>query len=56
MKADQTSGSPINVVRHQYHVLSDAEKADTLGVKDMGRHFYELIGLLGPAQGCPLPD
>lgn len=41
-----------NAVRHQYRVLSDAEKAQMIAVKDAGAAFITLIdGLRG--KGAP---
>ncbi|MCW2319186.1 hypothetical protein M2322_004755 [Rhodoblastus acidophilus] len=37
-----------NVVRHQYRVLSDAEKAQMLAIKDKGAEFVALIESLRP--------
>lgn len=37
-----------NAVRHQYRVLSDAEKAQMLAVKDKGAEFLALIRDLYP--------
>lgn len=44
-QVDSTSDARVvnNAVRHQYKVLSDAEKAQMLAVKDKGREFLELI-------------
>jgi hypothetical protein len=35
-----------NAVRHQYRVLSDAEKAQMVAVKDKGAEFLDLIDTL----------
>lgn len=35
-----------NVVRHQYRVLSDAEKAQMVAVKDKGAEFLQLLDSL----------
>jgi hypothetical protein len=32
-----------NVMRHQYRVLSDEEKAQLLAIKDKGRELHDLI-------------
>ena len=32
-----------NVVRHEYRVLTDAEKAQMQSIKDAGRSFLELL-------------
>ncbi len=36
-----------NTMRHQYRVLSDAEKANMQKIKDMGLDFHEMISGLG---------
>lgn len=36
-----------NTMRHQYRVLSDAEKANMQAIKDMGLKFHELVSGLG---------
>jgi len=36
-----------NTMRHQYRVLSDAEKANMQVIKDMGLAFHEFISGLG---------
>lgn len=36
-----------NVVRHQYRVLSDAEKANMQAIKDEGLKFHTMITGLG---------
>lgn len=36
-----------NAVRHQYRVLSDAEKANMVRVKDMGAAFIALLHEVG---------
>ncbi len=36
-----------NAVRHQYRVLSDAEKARMVAIKDKGAEFLGLIESLG---------
>lgn len=36
-----------NAVRHQYRVLSDAEKANIVRVKDMGAAFIALLHEVG---------
>jgi hypothetical protein len=36
-----------NTMRHQYRVLSDAEKANMQAIKDKGLEFHELIAGLG---------
>lgn len=39
-----------NVMRHQYRVLSDAEKAQIQAVKDKGLELYELIESTGSSR------
>ncbi|MDR3464164.1 MAG: hypothetical protein P4L76_17815 [Beijerinckiaceae bacterium] len=36
-----------NTMRHQYRVLSDAEKANMAKIKDMGLEFHELVAGIG---------
>jgi hypothetical protein len=36
-----------NAMRHQYRVLSDAEKANMQTIKDKGLEFHEFIAGLG---------
>lgn len=36
-----------NTMRHQYRVLSDAEKANMHKIKDMGLEYHEFISGLG---------
>lgn len=36
-----------NTMRHQYRVLTDAEKANMQKVKDMGLQFHEMVSGLG---------
>ena len=37
-------------MRHQYRVLSDAEKASMVAIKDMGAALHQLVAGLGKAQ------
>lgn len=39
-----------NVMRHQYRVLSDAEKAHMQALEDAGLAFIELIGSVAPSR------
>lgn len=39
-----------NVMRHQYRVLSDAEKAQMQAIKDKGLELHDLISSLGPSR------
>lgn len=43
-----------NTMRHQYRVLSDAEKANMQKIKDMGLDFHEFIGGLGGSRELSL--
>ena len=43
-----------NTMRHQYRVLSDAEKANMAKIKDMGRDFHEFVGGLGTSRELSL--
>lgn len=43
-----------NTMRHQYRVLTDAEKASMLAVKDAGLAFYELVDGLGQSRELSL--
>lgn len=36
-----------NTMRHQYRVLSDAEKANMQAIKDVGLTFHELVSGIG---------
>jgi len=39
-----------NSMRHQYRVLSDAEKANMVTIKDMGAAFHEFVTGLGTSR------
>ena len=43
-----------NTMRHQYRVLSDAEKANMAKIKDMGLEFHELISGIGKSREISL--
>jgi hypothetical protein len=43
-----------NTMRHQYRVLTDAEKANMLKVKDMGLAFHDFIDGLGKSREISL--
>lgn len=43
-----------NTMRHQYRVLSEAEKAQMLAVKDKGLELFELIDSLGSSRELSL--
>jgi hypothetical protein len=42
---DSTSDARVvnNVMRHQYRILNDREKADMQRIKDIGLEFYEYL-------------
>lgn len=39
-----------NTMRHQYRVLSDAEKAAMAKVKDMGLAFHDFVAAIGQSR------
>lgn len=39
-----------NTMRHQYRVLSDAEKANMQQIKDMGLAFHDFISGIGSSR------
>lgn len=43
-----------NVMRHQYRVLSDAEKAQMQAVKDKGLELHEMIQSIGKSRELSL--
>jgi len=43
-----------NTMRHQYRVLSDAEKANMAKIKDKGLEFHELISGIGKSREISL--
>jgi len=43
-----------NVMRHEYRVLTDAEKTRMKNVKDLGAHLHEYIGMMGPSREVSL--
>jgi phosphoribosylaminoimidazole-succinocarboxamide synthase len=43
-----------NVMRHEYRVLSDAEKAQMQAIKDEGLKFYELVKGIGQSRELSL--
>lgn len=43
-----------NTMRHQYRVLSDAEKANMQAIKDEGMRFHELVSGLGNSREVAL--
>jgi hypothetical protein len=52
MNVDSTSDDRTlnNVMRHQYRVLSDAEKAQMQALKDKGLELHELIKSMGTSR------
>lgn len=50
---DSTSNKRIvnNVMRHEYRVLNEAEKANMQSVKDTGLHFYDQLTLMEEVDG-----
>jgi hypothetical protein len=43
-----------NTMRHAYRVLSDAEKANMVAIKDMGLTFYDLVDGMGQGRELSL--
>lgn len=43
-----------NTMRHQYRVLSDAEKANMQSIKDKGMEFFSLIDGMGNSREISL--
>lgn len=43
-----------NVMRHEYRVLSDAEKAQMQGIKDMGLTFHNALEGIGSSRELSL--
>lgn len=43
-----------NTMRHQYRVLSDAEKANMAAIKDKGLEFLELVSGIGNSRETSL--
>lgn len=43
-----------NVMRHEYRVLSDEEKAQMQAVKDKGRELHELLDGIGASREISL--
>lgn len=48
------AGIASNVMRHQYRILSDAEKARMQRIKDMGLDFYDLCDEIGDSRELAL--
>ncbi len=55
-KIDSASDDRVknNVVRHEYRILTDAEKASMKEVKDLGLAFIEKVGGLGGSRELSL--
>ena len=43
-----------NVMRHQYRVLSEAEKLQMQSIKDYGKSFYEMLDAMEPSREISL--
>jgi hypothetical protein len=43
-----------NTMRHQYRILSDAEKANMAKIKDMGLEFHGFVSGLGKSREISL--
>jgi len=43
-----------NVMRHQYRVLSDGEKAQMQAIKDKGLELYDLVNGIGKSRELSL--
>jgi hypothetical protein len=43
-----------NVMRHEYRLLTEIEKAQLLDIKDQGRYFYDLCDRLGTSRELSL--
>lgn len=43
-----------NVMRHEYRVLSEDDKADMRRIKDLGREFWELCDRIGNSRELSL--
>ena len=54
VKSESDARTVNNTVRHSYRVLSDAEKAQMVAIKDKGLDFLELIGALTPTRETSL--
>lgn len=54
MKSTEDSRTQNNVVRHEYRVLTDAEKVEIGTIKDMGRDFIERLEQLGGSRELSL--
>ena len=52
--SDQRMVNNGNTMRHNYRVLSDAEKANMQAIKDAGLAFHDLIAGLGSSREISL--
>jgi len=52
--SDQRTVNNTNTMRHNYRVLSDAEKANMVQVKDMGLALHDFIDGLGKSREISL--
>ena len=50
MKSTDDERVTNNVVRHEYKVLNDIEKAQMKEIKDMGRDFHNYLDALPPSR------
>ena len=54
MKSTDDARIDNNVMRHEYRVLTDGEKASMAQIKDMGREFYNYCEFMGPSREMSL--
>jgi hypothetical protein len=54
MKSTDDSRVDNNVMRHEYRVLTEAEKAQMQAIKDMGLGFYEACDGIGQSRELSL--
>ena len=54
MGTDSDARIDNNVMRHEYRLLSDAEKIRMKQIKDLGRQFAELLDELGDSRETAL--
>ena len=50
VKSESDARTANNTMRHQYRILSDAEKAQMLALKDKGAEFLLLLDALTPSR------
>lgn len=55
-KVDSTSDARVsnNVMRHEYRILSEEEKAQMKGIKDLGLEFVQMLNGLGKSRELSL--